>query len=241
MAGYILLHRSLLTNWVWEERIFSKAEAWIDLIFLVNFADGTHKINNEIRPVPRGSRYITLRDLADRWKWSTKKVTNFLRLLEDDGMITLQKRNTEKTMLTVVNWDFYQLKESEEKTRKKQERNREETLNNKGKEGNKEKEITSPVDFDSFWEIYPRKEAKATALKKWIARINEGETPENMITGATNYAAACKAKGTETKYIKLPSTFIGPDKHYMDHLIAEPATDILQTMFPGDIFPQFEE
>ncbi len=226
MSGYILLHRSLLTNWVWEDRIFSKAEAWIDLIFLVNFAEGTHKVNNEIRPVPRGSKYITIRNLSERWKWSRTKVVGFLDLLKNDNMITLQNKDKEKTMLTVVNWDFYQLKEGEEKTRKRQEKDREKTLNKERKEGNEINNIY-PGEFETFWQHYPRHEAKQTALKCWNARINQGESPDDMITGAKNYAASCKAKETEPKYIKLPATFIGPDKHYMDHLQTESKADLM--------------
>lgn len=239
-SGYILLHRSLLENWVWEKgRTFSRAEAWIDLIFLVNFAEGTHRIDNEVLPVPPGSRYTTVKELCERWRWSNTKVTNFLRLLETDKMIVIN-HDKKKTLLTLVNWEKYQTKNDRKTSEKRQENVGETSLNNKGKEGNKEKEIISPAEFETFWGIYPRKEAKATALKKWIARITEGETPENMIIGATNYAAACKAKGTETKYTKLPSTFLGPDKHYLDYLNTESTTDILQELFPGDRFPQFE-
>ena len=84
-----------------------------------------------------------------------------------------------------------------------------------------------PDEFEIFWKHYPRHEAKQTALKCWNARINQGESPDDMITGAKNYAASCKAKETEPKYIKLPATFIGPDKHYMDHLQLEPKSNLM--------------
>lgn len=224
-SGYILLHRSLLDNWVWEERVFSKAEAWIDLIFLVNFAEGTHRIGNEILSVPPGSRYITIKELCERWKWSNTKVTNFLRLLQDDNMIV--KNNVKKkTLITLVNWDKYQTKSDKKASEKRRENDEETLLNNKGKERNKENNIYSP-EFETFWQNYPRREAKATAYKCWNARINQGELPDDMITGAKNYAASCRAKETEAKYIKLPATFIGPDKHYQDHLNSQSKKDIM--------------
>jgi len=82
-------------------------------------------------------------------------------------------------------------------------------------------------DFEEFWKHYPRHESKQAALKCWNTRIGQGESPENMITGAKNYAAKCQAEEKETRFIKLPATFIGPDKHYMDYLQQQPKTDLM--------------
>lgn len=145
MSGYILLHRSLLTNWVWEDRIFSKAEAWIDLIFLVNFAESTYQVGNEILPVLPGSRYTTVKELCERWKWSNTKVTNFLRLLQNDNMIV--KNNVKKkTLLTIVNWDKYQTKSDKKASEKRRENVEETLLNNKGNEVKNEKNIYIPYE-----------------------------------------------------------------------------------------------
>jgi len=145
LSGYILLHRSLLTNWVWEDRIFSKAEAWIDLIFLVNFAESTYQVGNEILPVLPGSRYTTVKELCERWKWSNTKVTNFLRLLQNDNMIV--KNNVKKkTLLTIVNWDKYQTKSDKKASEKRRENVEETLLNNKGNEVKNEKNIYIPYE-----------------------------------------------------------------------------------------------
>jgi hypothetical protein len=72
-----------------ESRKFSKFEAWIDLQQSINdthpFIYGRKVINEE-----KGYTIITLRYLAERWQWSTKKVNNFLSLLVSTKMITKQ-------------------------------------------------------------------------------------------------------------------------------------------------------
>jgi hypothetical protein len=82
-------------------------------------------------------------------------------------------------------------------------------------------------EFETFWQHYPRHEAKQTALKCWNTRITQGESPDDMIAGAKNYATKCQAEEKEAKFIKLPTTFIGPDKHYMDCLQSEPKADLM--------------
>jgi hypothetical protein len=75
-------------------------------------------------------------------------------------------------------------------------------------------------EFEEFWKEYPRQEAKATTYKQWNLRIKSGELVIDMINGAKCYAVDCK--GRERKFIKLPSTFIGPDKHYKDYVRGVP-------------------
>jgi len=212
-----------LENWIWEKRVFSKAEAWIDLIFLVNFAEGTHLVKNELRTVPRGSRYITLRDLGERWKWSTTKVITFLDLLQKDKMITLQKRNTEKTMLTVVNWELYQLKDSEEKTRKKQEKNTEVTLNNKGKEGNKENNIYTP-EFEKWYSEYPRQQSKQDSAKNFEKRRKEHGL-EFILQCSRNYLDSLSEDKKE--YAFSSNNFFGQKAYYLDYTESKPKRDLM--------------
>lgn len=211
-----------------EPRKFSKSEAWIDILLRVN-----HEETDGIAP---GSFITSYGELAKAWRWSKSSVSNFLKYLLTQNMITFRLNDfgtASRTVVTIENWAFYQSKKNGKP-------------NDSGTISEflpiTEKEEKNIYDFDSFWKVYPRKESKTTALKQWNTRIKQGESPDNMIAGARGYAAACQAKGTETKYIKLPSTFIGPDKHYLDHLTTDqPQTNILQQLFPGNSFPQFDD
>ena len=105
--GYILLDRQIQDNWIWDDKPFSKGQAWIDLLMLVNHSDEKMLFDNELIEVKRGEKITSLVKLSKRWDWSVNKVSRFLNLLENESMIT-QKRNSKRTALTVVNYGFYQ-------------------------------------------------------------------------------------------------------------------------------------
>ncbi|PKE57514.1 DnaD domain-containing protein [Macrococcoides caseolyticum] len=154
MAGWISLHRSIEKHWLYEEeRKFSRFEAWVDLLLMVNHSDNKTMIDGKLVTVKRGQRITSLRKLGDRWNWSLTKVDAFLKLLEEDKMIVL-KKDTKKTLVTIVNYDIYQNNDLEkrhrkdsEKTvkehRKDSEKTQKKTNNNVNKENNDNKVISS--------------------------------------------------------------------------------------------------
>lgn len=106
--GWVSLHRKFEDNWLWKEkRVFSKAEAWIDILFRANHKDAKIVLGNELIMVQRGSFITSEIKLMKYWKWSKSKLRSFLFLLESDGMIK-KISDTKKTTLTVVNYNDYQ-------------------------------------------------------------------------------------------------------------------------------------
>ena len=45
--------------------------------------------------------------MSERWKWSIHTVSDFLNLLEKEGMIS-QVRDSKKTLITLINYGVYQ-------------------------------------------------------------------------------------------------------------------------------------
>lgn len=89
--GFIPVSRKLFDNFLWKEkRKFSRAEAWLDLIQLARFEANSTKevINGQVVEYGLGERPLSLRLLADRWKWSKNRVDKFLNLLVSERMIT---------------------------------------------------------------------------------------------------------------------------------------------------------
>lgn len=73
-------------------------------------------------------------------------------------------------------------------------------------------------EFLEFWSLYPRKVEKLAAFKAWKARLKSGGSPGDLIAAAKNYASAML--GTEQKFIKHASTFLGSNKPYRDWIRA---------------------
>ena len=89
---------------------------------------------------------------------------------------------------------------------------------NQKKTKQKKSESCYSNDFESFWEVYPRKSDKGTAYKKYLTRLKDGWSPEQLLTAAKKYRAQIIANRTDQKYIKLCKTFLSDTTPFADYL-----------------------
>ena len=147
MEYYIPISRRLFEHPFWcEERVFSRFEAWLDIVQSARFEDTKQLIGNRFIEVKRGQMLVSLRFLAGRWQWSTKKVNSFLDLLIQDKMIIKKtQKETGQTVITICNYDKYNFISQELETEKKQQGNTKETpwkqQGNKINKDNKENKL----------------------------------------------------------------------------------------------------
>ena len=66
MDGWVKLHRSIIENWTWSDKPFSKGQAWMDLIIMANHKDNKFPLGNEIVTVERGSLITSELKLMER-------------------------------------------------------------------------------------------------------------------------------------------------------------------------------
>ena len=111
--GWISVHRQLQEHWLWEDKPFSKGQAWIDILMLASHKDNKFLLGNELTEIKTGSFITSIEKLRRRWGWSNTKVVKFLNLLESDGMIQ-RKSDTKKTVITVEKYSDYQLSDATE-------------------------------------------------------------------------------------------------------------------------------
>ncbi len=106
--GWISTHRSLSQHPLWLSEVFTRGQAWMDLLLLANHTNGyfRHKRGQRI-DVLRGQVGYSMKSLANRWRWSDGKVKRFLNELEREYMVTLQKNNV-TTIISIINYDHYQ-------------------------------------------------------------------------------------------------------------------------------------
>ena len=105
--GYVSIYRSLTKHWLWEEKPFSKGQAWVDLLLLANHKDTKFPYKGEVMNGYRGGVFRSISFLSERWGWSRGKATRFLRQLESDGMIRLSV-SIHQTEIRIINYDLYQ-------------------------------------------------------------------------------------------------------------------------------------
>ena len=106
MNGWVLIHRQIADNdYLWQDKPFSRGQAWIDLIMTAEIAD-TYSQRYQVT-IRRGQQIVTIRYLAERWGWSKSKVFDFLNSLKSAAMANIEA-DTKRTVLTIANYDKYQ-------------------------------------------------------------------------------------------------------------------------------------
>ncbi len=223
MAGWIKLHRSISSHWSWSSEPFSKGQAWVDLILNAGHTDRKISIKNTIVELKRGQQARSEITLSKSWKWSRGKVRRFLGQLEKDGMIVQQSGHL-TSIISICNYESFQgdgtidgtSNGTSVGTTDGQQAVHKQECNNV----NKVKEVNKYCDdFELLWKEYPRRKGGSNKKKTYsacLARIKEGCTWDEMIEGAKNYSAFCDKDGnTGTSFVKMASTFFGPDQHFL--------------------------
>lgn len=105
--GWIKLSRNIQDNMLWDDKPFSKGQAWIDLLLSVNHKDRTILIDGVAREIKKGQMWTSQKKLAERWGWSRNKVGRFLELLTEQHMVQVVG-TAHGTTLSIEKWAFYQ-------------------------------------------------------------------------------------------------------------------------------------
>lgn len=226
-SGFVKLYRSFFDHFLWnEDREYSKAEAWIDLIRTARYKEGTSNkmVNGQVVEWGRGDLLASVRFLKNRWNWnSTGKVTRFLDLLEKQNMVS---RKTEQgvTVLSICNYCTYNPLEDDDRTETEREQNNDRTetereqvqnskKDNKGKEskelytiGNSEKlnqnqQISHTSFVDKFNELYDR-QLRVTDKKREMIRARlRTFTGEEILRAWKNRLKDDYLNGDGSKYL----------------------------------------
>lgn len=148
-VGSIKLSRRLLTDDWWNTGApRSKAEAWIDLLFLARWVKGTATSEGHTVALGRGEFLASERFLAERWRWSRGKVRTFLAQAQDLARISAQRDTQLGTVYRVVNYDLYQLTPGKKDQRQDQQEDQQETKDNVDNVDNEQPAAVPAVDPD---------------------------------------------------------------------------------------------
>lgn len=123
--GWISLYRKITEGWLWEDKPFSRGQAWIDMLLNANHKTNKIPFDGSLYEVERGSYITSIRKLSNRWGWSNTKVVKFLDVCVNEKMLNY-KSDKKKTVVSIENYDSYQIPNATE-TSLKHHRNATET------------------------------------------------------------------------------------------------------------------
>lgn len=172
--GFIQLPRSVLDEFLWQERReYSKFEAWLDIVMFARWSDEPTEvvIGNAVYTVKRGEQIRSLRTLSTTWNWNISKVRRFLKMIENRHRV-VTKSDTQTTRISICDFDTYQPVRNANETQMTHERNANEKQMNTIEEGNKGKKVKKVSksysdDFEEAWVSYRRKGGKKAAFQQW--------------------------------------------------------------------------
>ena len=84
-------------------------------------------------------------------------------------------------------------------------------------DNNNEQYISFKNDFDLFWKEVPRKVGKKGAMRSFKAACRD-TSAEKITASMIEFAADCKLKGTEQRFIPMPASWLNAGR-YDDELI----------------------
>ena len=136
-GGWIKLPRSIMDDPIYFAEPFTRAQAWIDLLLLANYADGYFIVRGNRVNVKRGQIGRSQQNLAERWKWSRGKVDRFLTEMETEGRI-IQQKSRLTTLISIVNFEsmYSMIQQTEQQAEQQTEQQTDINNNNKIKNNN---------------------------------------------------------------------------------------------------------
>jgi len=193
--GWFKVHRGWMDNTVFKddkERI-----CWLWLIERAAWADTNHFVCGAMHSVPRGSLFVTYREISKRFGWSLTKVQNFLLRLQNEDMIQYDKR-TKKGHITICNYDRYQQTKDNIQNNKETKTG---TLNKKVR--NKEENSVCPsvsendlpwVSFRDSYQSIPKSNwsSKDETILSWLTKSIQKDGEEVVLNGTAEYARLCR-------------------------------------------------
>ena len=114
MKGWIRLHRQTQEHWIWSNEKHLKW--WLAILLNVNYEAKKFPVGCEFFVCNPGQSFRSIEQWTDMFSCSKPSTIKFFNMLKKDGMIlteTVGKGNRRKHLLTVINWEKYQEKETE--------------------------------------------------------------------------------------------------------------------------------
>lgn len=229
--GHIRISRRMFDGQdaIWDApEPFDRRSAWVDLIQYAEWRPRQRLVSGRPVELSRGEFLASIRFLAARWRWGTKRVRLFLSMLSDTGRIRAQRETQGGTVYLVAKYAQYQATPAEQGTPKGTARAQRGHKVEEGEEDRRDKSLLNhrrnsyPADFEEAWSAYPDRQGgnpKKGAYRAWCATLKRGEDAAQLVEATKHYADYCRNKGkVGTEYVKQAATFFGPDEPWREYL-----------------------
>ena len=219
-TGFITIYRQMI-DWEWYKNSSVK-DVFLHLLLTANFAEGRFK--GQI--IKRGQCATSLPSLSSETGLSIQQVRTALRHLSATGEIT-DKANRKYRVITVVKYDDYQnltdkltnkSTDNQQTTNSQLTDNQQQYNNNNNitkeqcNKGTIKKEPREAGDgdpwFSEFWEAYPRKVDKQSAVRAWKKIKPDATLMAKIMDGLQRWKESEQWLKENGQYIPYPATWL---------------------------------
>lgn len=86
--------------------------------------------------------------------------------------------------------------------------------------------INYSVDFQKFWDAYPKRKKKAMAYLRWNEALEKWVDPDFLIRKASDYAVECRLQHVEERYIMYPEGWLNQARYDDDFFTGTKQVDL---------------
>jgi hypothetical protein len=204
MIGYVSLHRRI-QEWGWYKDSYT-FHIFCHILLKANHTDS--KFMGET--VQRGQLVTGVKSLSEQTGITPKIVRLRLKRLEKTGEIS-RKRASKYSLITICNYDEYQCSAaSKGQAKGKQRASKGQHLNNVNNEKKKKEVDQNEINFDHFWNQYPRKVAKKKARQIWKSRDLGNGPYQKIMKSLSDYKKT--EQWQEKELIPHPTTWLNQER-----------------------------
>jgi hypothetical protein len=169
--------------------------------------------------IPRGGFWFGRKVASTETGLSERSIRTAIKHLISTNEVTI-KTSSQGSIITVVNWDKYQLVTNDvtnDRPTTDQRPTTYKNYNNINNINNNPKASSQTFDLEQIYSAYPKKQGKKKGIEKLLKLIKTQEQFDLILQGAKSYSEYCSENNTDSKYIKQFSTWVNGE-HWNDEL-----------------------
>ena len=189
--GWVCVHRQIIDNPIFKnDKLF---RVFMYCLLKASHTDCEQLVGDAIVSVKQGQLVSGRKSIARATNLTEMNIRTALNKLEKLNILTIKPTN-KYSIISILNWDRYQ-QSNQQVTSKQPASNQHLTTNNNvNNDNNDNKPLDqSKIDreklelnaFEYWWKSYPKKVAKASALKSWKKAIKKMD--EEKVRALTNH------------------------------------------------------
>lgn len=110
--SWIKIDTDIADHWIWQDA--EKLKWWLDILIMASWKDRKQLVGKQLVSLHRGQFVASLSYLCKRWNRSRTMVENFLKIIQEGGMISRVCENN-VSIIEVTNYEHYQDKKEANK------------------------------------------------------------------------------------------------------------------------------